>query len=296
VARLLGSGFQLVFALAQQCLAQSWSGEDQTAVRLGEEAVRTGDGNGEWSGAHARYALAVALINAGRRKAGRHTMEQACGGQKRTTLDRRSLLSASEVMASLEADSGNPAQASRWADLAAKLAYPGQEAIVRLARAHALRDSEPQAAASAAIEAARFFDDTGLLIDAGRARLSAGLASAAAGDTDQARTELAAAARTFEECGARSLSAATARQQRRLGVRVPAPGRAAGAYGRTGPYGLTKREHQVVRLVGEGYTNQQIAESLFVSIRTVETHLAHIFTKLGISSRTGILKAISGRS
>jgi DNA-binding NarL/FixJ family response regulator len=51
----------------------------------------------------------------------------------------------------------------------------------------------------------------------------------------------------------------------------------------------------VVRLVGEGYTNHQIAESLFVSIRTVETHLSHVFTKLGVSTRTGILKAISER-
>ena len=51
---------------------------DQAAVRLGEEAARTGKGNGEWSGAQAQYALAVALINAGRREAGRDTMAQAC--------------------------------------------------------------------------------------------------------------------------------------------------------------------------------------------------------------------------
>ena len=78
VARLLGSGHQLVFALTQQCLAASWSGDGSTAVRLGEEAVRTGNGNGEWSGAHAQYALAIALINAGRRDDGRDAMVQAC--------------------------------------------------------------------------------------------------------------------------------------------------------------------------------------------------------------------------
>jgi DNA-binding NarL/FixJ family response regulator len=49
----------------------------------------------------------------------------------------------------------------------------------------------------------------------------------------------------------------------------------------------------VVRLVREGYTNQQIAASLFVSIRTVETHLSHAFTKLGVSSRTSLLRALS---
>ncbi len=290
VARLLRSGHQLVFALPQQCLVESWSGEDQTAVRLGEEAVRTGNGNGEWSGAQAQYALAIALINAGRRDAGRDAMAQACGGSNRPMLDRRSLLSACEVMAGLEADRGNPGEASRWADRAAKVAYPGQEATARLARAHALRGSDPHAAAVAAAEAAQFFDGTGLLIDAGRARLCAGLARAAAGDTDQARAELAAAAQAFAECGARSLHAATARQQRKLGVRVPVPGRGAGAHG------LTQRELDVVRLVGEGYTNQQIAESLYIGTRTVETHLSHIFAKLGVTTRTGILKAISERA
>jgi len=289
VARLLGSGHQLVFALAQQCLAASWSGDEQAAIKLGEEAVRTGEGNGEWSGAHARYALAVALINAGRRDAGRDAMTEACSGANRLMLDRRSLLSAFEIMAGLEAGSGNPGEAGRWADRAAKVAYPGQEATAGLARAHALRDSDPAAAALAAAGAAEFFDSQGLLINAGRARLCAGVSFAATGNDDQALAELAAAARTFAECGARSLSQATGRQQRKLGVRPAAPGRGGGAHG------LTLRELDVVKLVGEGYTNQQIAEALFLSIRTVETHLAHIFTKLEVTTRTGILKAMSER-
>jgi DNA-binding CsgD family transcriptional regulator/tetratricopeptide (TPR) repeat protein len=290
VARMLGSGHQLIFALAQQCLVESWSGDDQAAIRLGEEAVRAGNGNGEWSGAHARYALAIALINAGRRDAGRDAMTQACSGSNRLMLDRRSLLSACEVMAGLEADCGNHEQAGQWADRAAKLAYPGQEAIARLARAHASGGPEPGAAAAEATLAARFFEGAGLLIDAGRARLCAGMACAAAGEDKQARAELTAAAKAFADCGARSLSAATAYQQRKLGVRVPVPGRG------TGAHGLSQRELDVVKLVGEGCTNQQIADSLHLSIRTVESHLAHVFTKLGVTTRTGILKAISERA
>jgi DNA-binding NarL/FixJ family response regulator len=49
---------------------------------------------------------------------------------------------------------------------------------------------------------------------------------------------------------------------------------------------LTPTEHRVVDLVVEGLSNPQIGERLFVSRRTVQTHLAHVFTKLGISSRT----------
>ena len=289
VARMLGSGHQLVFALTQQCLAVSWAGDDQAAVRLGEEAARTGKGNGEWSGAQAQYALAVALINAGRREAGRDTMAQACNNLRRPMLDQRSLLAACEVMADVEAEGGHQDEARRWAGAAAKVARPGQEASAALARAHALRGTQPQAAAREAAGAAPLFAAAGLLIDAGRARLCAGQAFAAAGLDGQARTELAAAAQMFSDCGARSLHAATVREQRRLGVRVPAglAGRAAG------PHGLTQRELEVVKLVRDGCTNQQIAESLYVSIRTVETHLSHVFTKLGVTSRTGLLKALS---
>ena len=289
VARLLGSGHQLVFALTQQCLAVSWSGEDQVAIRLGEEAARTGKGNGEWSGAQAQYALAVALINAGRWEAGRDTMMQACNNLRRPMLDQRSLLAACEVMAGVQSGAGLQGDASRWADHAARVARPGQEASAALARAHAMTGTQPRAAAAAAGQAAQSLTGAGLVIDAGRARLTAGQAYAAAGDDGQARAELAAAARVFAECGARSLHAAAVREQRKLGVRVPRPAPAGRAAGR---HGLTQRELEVVSLVRDGCTNQQIAESLFVSIRTVETHLSHVFAKLGVTSRTGLLKAL----
>ncbi len=67
----------------------------------------------------------------------------------------------------------------------------------------------------------------------------------------------------------------------RLGVRVP--GSASTGQGHHGPHGLTQRELDVVKLVREGYTNQQIAGSLFVSVHTVETHLSHAYAKLGVS-------------
>jgi DNA-binding CsgD family transcriptional regulator/tetratricopeptide (TPR) repeat protein len=59
---------------------------------------------------------------------------------------------------------------------------------------------------------------------------------------------------------------------------------------------LTPTEHSVAGLVGEGLSNPQIAERLFVSRRTVQTHVAHIFTKLDIASRAQLagLVAVHG--
>jgi non-specific serine/threonine protein kinase len=48
---------------------------------------------------------------------------------------------------------------------------------------------------------------------------------------------------------------------------------------------LSEREREVVALLARGYTNRQIAEQLIVSGRTVDGHVAHIFAKLGLSTR-----------
>lgn len=52
------------------------------------------------------------------------------------------------------------------------------------------------------------------------------------------------------------------------------------------PAGLTAREVEVLRLVATGLTDAQVAEKLFISLRTVNAHLRSIYAKLGVSSRT----------
>ena len=52
------------------------------------------------------------------------------------------------------------------------------------------------------------------------------------------------------------------------------------------PDGLTSREVEVLRVVAEGLTNEQVAERLVISPRTVDTHLTSIYRKIGISSRS----------
>ena len=58
-----------------------------------------------------------------------------------------------------------------------------------------------------------------------------------------------------------------------------------------GPPGdLTDREVEVLRLIALGHTNNEIAEQLYLSVRTVETHRAHIQQKLGVSTRAELVR------
>jgi DNA-binding NarL/FixJ family response regulator len=63
-----------------------------------------------------------------------------------------------------------------------------------------------------------------------------------------------------------------------------------------GPGQLTRRERDVAVLVARGQTNSQIAASLVISVRTVETHVQHIMDKLGCSTRAQIAAWSAARS
>ena len=53
---------------------------------------------------------------------------------------------------------------------------------------------------------------------------------------------------------------------------------------------LSERESEVLRLLALGHTNQEIAKTLFISVRTAETHRAHIMQKLRISTRAELVR------
>ncbi|HUO74396.1 MAG TPA: AAA family ATPase [Solirubrobacteraceae bacterium] len=64
----------------------------------------------------------------------------------------------------------------------------------------------------------------------------------------------------------------------------------------SGPDALTAAEHRVAELAANGHGNRAIAERLYVTQRTVETHLTHAFQKLGISSRAELAAALDGHA
>lgn len=59
---------------------------------------------------------------------------------------------------------------------------------------------------------------------------------------------------------------------------------------RTGVETLTSREREVLQLIAEGYTNQGIANELYISVKTVEAHKAHIMAKLHARNRTDLIR------
>jgi DNA-binding CsgD family transcriptional regulator/tetratricopeptide (TPR) repeat protein len=93
-----------------------------------------------------------------------------------------------------------------------------------------------------------------------------------------ARVRLGAAYQAFERLGARPWAATAADELAATGVTV-AP------HGATGLELLTPRERQIVQLLVDGRTTREAAGALFLSPKTVEYHLRHVYTKLGITSR-----------
>jgi two-component system response regulator NreC len=53
---------------------------------------------------------------------------------------------------------------------------------------------------------------------------------------------------------------------------------------------LTEREREILRLIALGYTNQEIAKQLYLSVRTIEAHRRHILGKLGLSTRAELVR------
>ncbi|WP_344057063.1 helix-turn-helix transcriptional regulator, partial [Sphaerisporangium rubeum] len=108
-----------------------------------------------------------------------------------------------------------------------------------------------------------------------RARLALGDERAVAGFTEMAER--------FARLGATHDAARCRRALRDIGVGFPLPkGR------RRDVSVLSQREREVARLVALGRTNREIADVLFLSTRTVESHVATVLRKLGVRSRTEV--------
>ena len=178
-----------------------------------------------------------------------------------------------EIMLAVSDVAAARTAADEVSEIAAQLGAP----LLRATAAHAagavlLAEGRSRAALAALRPAWTSWQELEVPYQAARVRVLISLACRSLGDADSAEMELDAARWAFERLGALPDLARTEALSA-----VPA---------RRPPGGMTAREVEVLGLVAAGMTNRSIAAELFLSEKTVARHVANIFTKLGLSSRS----------
>ncbi|HEX8121090.1 MAG TPA: AAA family ATPase [Solirubrobacteraceae bacterium] len=164
-------------------------------------------------------------------------------------------------------------------------------AYARRARAAVLlAGGDAAAAARVGSEGAACADEAGTPIEGAWCRLVAGQALSASGSRAEAVALLRAAESALDGFGAVRLRDGARRELRKLGARAEKRGPATGAD--SGVESLTAREREIADLVCDRRTNREIAATLFLSDKTIESHLRNVFVKLGVSSRVDVARAV----
>lgn len=127
-------------------------------------------------------------------------------------------------------------------------------------------------------EAAEVLEHSPARLEYARAMTDLGASLRRAGERATARGILREAQELAARCGATRLA-------QRAHEEIAASGARAAPPGLSGVASLTPAERRVAELAAQGNTNREIAQALFVSDKTVETHLGHVYDKLGVRSR-----------
>ena len=292
-ATLSGSGEQQAAAQALRASLAAWTGDLEAARTAAAAAAERLPGlSPGWLAALATRTLADARL----------AMDDAEGclalaasgtGAGRPEVADWARAGWYELLTRAELAAGRPQAAARWAEAAADSGrcanLPGRRGLALLARAEGLASTDPRAAHDLAVAACDALSAGDMTLDAARATLAVAAALAACGEPDRACAEAKAAQSAFQASGARALARSAAGLRRRIAASGPRS-RGTGGRGATAGPGtratLTRREQQVASLVSDGLTNRAIAERLHVTDKTIEMHLANIFAKLGVSTRT----------
>jgi DNA-binding NarL/FixJ family response regulator len=296
-ARLSGNAQAIcwsLYGLSQVTLAL---GEIERAMSAAQEAVDVGDdGKPSHHVAYAALVLAQAHLLTGRPDRGVGLLERASGGPDMPLVADSWRAYFLELLTRCRLALGERDAAQRAAALADasanQLGLPLPRAWAdRAAAAVAFDTGNARAAADLAMHSALVADSAGAPIEAALSRTLAGRALAAAGDHDRAKNELEAAATVLDSVGARRYRDAAERELRQLGEHIHRRSQPATGNG-TGVDALTQRELEIARRIVDRQTNRQIAEELFLSPKTVETHVRNIFAKLGASSRVEVARVV----
>jgi ATP/maltotriose-dependent transcriptional regulator MalT len=295
-AVLTGNDQFAIWALWSDAIVCSCAGDTTRALASASEAVaRSEHLPTTFFSSLSRLHLAAALHAGGDLAAARAELARFEEGPAQQLLDLRggngwellvlTQLAVGELDAAVDSAARAEARA-RATSLPQRTATAlSASAAVLLARA------DPAGAIEKAREAIALAASAGNPLLSARARAVEGTAHGHRGETQEGIAELAQAERTLLECGAMREANAAARELRRLGHRRPRRIRAAPRGTRRDA--LSPRETEIATLVAEGKRNRDVAAALFLSEKTVESHLARIYDKVGVHSRAALAAIIA---
>ena len=283
-----------LYGLSQVAIA---AGDIERGMSAAQEAVDVGDdGKPSHHVAYAALTLALAHLLSGKPDRGLTILERASGGPDLPNVADSWRAYFLELVTRCRLALGQHEAAQRAATLAAdsanEIGLPLAQALAdRAAAAIAFDAGDVQSASDLAIRSADTADTVGAPIEAALSRTLAGRALAAAGQRDRAKEELQQAATALDAVGAQRYRDAAERELRQLGHHIHRRSRPASGDG-AGVESLTERELEIARRIVDRRTNREIAEELFLSQKTVETHIRNIFGKLGADSRVEVARIV----
>jgi ATP/maltotriose-dependent transcriptional regulator MalT len=296
-ARLVDNVQGLAWALLNRSLGALVAGDIETALSTAQESMDLAKSLDESIvSSHAAVAMAGAFLESGHPERAADLLVTSAGGEELRGIPGGWRAYFLELLTRCQLAAGRREEAEGAATACAACAdmvgLPFAAAIAtRAAAALALDAGDACGAAERAQASAVALDGIGAVYDAAASRMLAGRALAQAGAKDEAAAELERAAAAFDSFGSDRYRAEAERELRKLGRTIhhrTRPGKPDGE----GVASLTERELELARLVVDRKTNPEIAATLFLSQKTVETHLRNTFRKLGVSSRVELARAV----
>jgi ATP/maltotriose-dependent transcriptional regulator MalT len=299
--RLLGSPPALAGNLFNRSVVALAAGDLNTALATAEESGELTHHLDEgFVTAWAAARLADVMFEAGQPDRAIELLLGGAGGEELTLIPGGWRAYCLELLTRCWLAVDHPGEARRTAAFAEMTASAVQLPLAsawasRAIAAVALDAGDIALAAERALASADAADAAGAPIEAALSRTVAGRALAEIGEKDRAVAELQRAAAGLDACGALRHRQNAERELGKLGCRPHRRTRPGKAHG-VGIDSLTGRELQLAWLVVDRKTNPQIAAELFLSQKTVETHLRNIFHKMGVTTRADLARAVERTS
>ncbi|WP_405534836.1 AAA family ATPase [Streptomyces sp. NBC_00075] len=303
IARALGSGELLAFTLGfrSQILLQARPPGDPGALAVAEEAAAAAGTSDSWWASLASCMLAYAAYMAGDPHRVRDVLLRAGGGSDLRRLQPSVRPNFLELLTVAALGTGDVEEAERWAERAHKeaeqLHLPAQRGAALRSHAQiAAHRGDTAAAARLFAEAAAESVRSGAVLREAQSLLLGAPLAKAAGDGPRAAAMWHRGSRLASQGGARLLAGlaelvhpavfeGSATPVEQLEQLDQADSLAA----------LTRREREIAELVAVGLTSQAIATKLYLSRRTVESHLSRIYRKTAAPSRAALASMVAGR-